>query len=666
MAFPTGWARKQKITIQSSEVSGAGSYPNFPVLITLDHLNAEIVDAGLNSALNGGGDVRFSSDSAGNTQLACEIVEFVVSATPGSRKVTIWVKVPSISTSVNTDFYIWYNKSGESLPVVSNPFGRNAVWSDYPFVSHDGGETDSTGNTTPTEIGSPTNAIGPFGTSNGAREWASKTTNAGYTTGIMNYDSFTLQAWAQPQGSIGDALIVGIGNSTFTDYVVINSATFDNDYAAYSTSAGQFMNVVGETLNSWSSLSMTLEDGVGGVYYIDGVSGDTDALFNSSAAGKTTLTCGYTGLGVQNWEGLIAEVRLRDEVFSSGWIATEYANQNTPNNFAVAGVSEAATGNTVLVVNAGGVSTGADNVILIQAHIMLNDETSHGHICDAITVIENTTLQVNDGASSLQSNISTINQLTSLDIGKSLHESLASNVDITQFHNLEIVVTSHNHLTGNISINEGVLINLVGAYHSHAVDNIILGQLSELPINAAKHTVSSNQATLTGNHILVTADVLNNIFNDIVTLTTENAFEVHSSVHGFLSSGLTLGYSVNLSVADNENEHFADRVLITQNHVMAVAQSDHNVSSSNVEIEFPVVVDETNHLLINGAPNLSQVNHLLLESGVHTHFVGISDVRVPPGVWGQLSEAIASWSINTKQPTDWVEKNQSVDDWSEK
>ncbi|MEZ5759198.1 MAG: hypothetical protein R3D86_13340 [Emcibacteraceae bacterium] len=105
MAFPTGWGRKQKITIQSSKVAGSGSHSNFPVLITLDMLDAEIVDADSNSALNGGGDIRFSTDSAGSTQIACEVVEFVTNASSGSRRCEIWVKVPSLSTSANTDIF---------------------------------------------------------------------------------------------------------------------------------------------------------------------------------------------------------------------------------------------------------------------------------------------------------------------------------------------------------------------------------------------------------------------------------------------------------------------------------------------------------------------------------------------------------------------------------
>ncbi len=39
MAFPSGWGRKQKITIQSSQVVGSGSHSDFPVLVSLDHLD---------------------------------------------------------------------------------------------------------------------------------------------------------------------------------------------------------------------------------------------------------------------------------------------------------------------------------------------------------------------------------------------------------------------------------------------------------------------------------------------------------------------------------------------------------------------------------------------------------------------------------------------------
>ena len=118
MGLFDAWGRTHPITIDNTKVIGSGSHTSFPVLITLDDLDSEVTDAGSNSALNGGGDIRFTSDEAGATWLNLDVVEFVTNATPSSQRCEMWVKVPSISTSADTTIYIWYNKTGESQPAV--------------------------------------------------------------------------------------------------------------------------------------------------------------------------------------------------------------------------------------------------------------------------------------------------------------------------------------------------------------------------------------------------------------------------------------------------------------------------------------------------------------------------------------------------------------------
>jgi hypothetical protein len=88
----------------------------------------------------GGGDLRFSSDEAGTTQLACEVVTF----TKATGDV-VWVKVPAVSTGAL--IYVWGDNTGAIQPAVDAAFGRNAVWVDYHVVTTDG-VTDRTGNTT--------------------------------------------------------------------------------------------------------------------------------------------------------------------------------------------------------------------------------------------------------------------------------------------------------------------------------------------------------------------------------------------------------------------------------------------------------------------------------------------------------------------------------------
>ena len=115
MPFPYGWGRRCKLTIDHLEVSENQS--NFPWLLHHDNLPSEMFDAdGLHPALNGGGDVRFSSDRYGYNRLSIEVKTFITDNNPDNGVAEIWVKIPSVSTSIDTDIWVWYNKSGESQP----------------------------------------------------------------------------------------------------------------------------------------------------------------------------------------------------------------------------------------------------------------------------------------------------------------------------------------------------------------------------------------------------------------------------------------------------------------------------------------------------------------------------------------------------------------------
>ncbi|VAV90374.1 hypothetical protein MNBD_ALPHA01-2045, partial [hydrothermal vent metagenome] len=131
MAFPTGWLRKCIITVPDAQISGSNI--NFPIFLTQDNFPSEMLDGGSNSALNGGGDVRFSEDAAGTVQLPCDVVSFVTGGTPSAE---IHVKLPTLNTGADKTFYVWYKKTGEVQPAVTATYGRNAVWADFIAVYH--------------------------------------------------------------------------------------------------------------------------------------------------------------------------------------------------------------------------------------------------------------------------------------------------------------------------------------------------------------------------------------------------------------------------------------------------------------------------------------------------------------------------------------------------
>jgi hypothetical protein len=120
--YNDGWAHRQKITIDNTKVSGAGSLTNFPMLITIAS------DANLASAARADGfDILFTSDD-GTTKLDHEI-ELYVTAT---GELVAWVEIPSLSATVDTDIYMYYLN-----PSAADQSNATGVWdSDYKAVYH--------------------------------------------------------------------------------------------------------------------------------------------------------------------------------------------------------------------------------------------------------------------------------------------------------------------------------------------------------------------------------------------------------------------------------------------------------------------------------------------------------------------------------------------------
>jgi len=130
------WGRKCELVIQSSQVPD--TLTNFPVLLTELTLPSEMLDAdGSYPALNGGGDIRFSSDAIGSTRLSCEIVTFTTDNNPANGTAEIWVDVPTVLSSSNTSIWVWYDSSGASQPAASAAYGSESVWdANYKGVWH--------------------------------------------------------------------------------------------------------------------------------------------------------------------------------------------------------------------------------------------------------------------------------------------------------------------------------------------------------------------------------------------------------------------------------------------------------------------------------------------------------------------------------------------------
>lgn len=333
MAFPSGWGRRCELRIQDSEVSGGLS--NFPVLITEDCLPSEMFDAdGSYPALNGGGDIRFSSDKEGTNRLSLEVVNFVTNNDPANGVAELWVKVPSISASSTTSIWVWYNKSGESQPSRSAAYGIEAVWSnDFLRVYHMGetGAVDSSpNNDTASSSGSP--SVSSSGKIGDCVDFASSTSDYLSFTQPSNQSSCAIFCWTNPDDSGDQNPLVSLnewGTGTF------HNKCEDDDYFV---SAYPWPNNLEWTRSSWSGtwarLGYTNDGADPGDWQIwgNGQSRDSGDSNISSAVMPYQINREYTN---RYGDQLIDEVFIHSDARDSDWWSAEYNNQDSPETFTI-------------------------------------------------------------------------------------------------------------------------------------------------------------------------------------------------------------------------------------------------------------------------------------------------------------------------------------------
>jgi len=358
MAFPEGWGRKCKLTIDPAKVDA--DLTDFPVLLTEDNLPEEMFDAdGSHPALNGGGDIRFSTDSLGATRLACEVVSFVTDNDPANGSAEIWVKIPSVSATVDTDFYIWYDKAGESQPAANDTYGSQNVWdSDFVGVWHlqesgngtSGEYKDSTANANHGQGGGGTSGKIPAQID---AKWGKGQDFDGSNDYILLPSSIstpignniTLSAWVKADGfGTGRGILTEIYNAG-GDANVEFGLLLGNSVAQPQRLRSGFFNGSWRLAVSPTNYTTGNWDLIWGNY-----EGTTVKLYQNITQLQThsytgSLPSGTSGWRIgrvhdsategsdYNWDGIIDECRVHKTNRTAEWMAAEWNNQDNPATF---------------------------------------------------------------------------------------------------------------------------------------------------------------------------------------------------------------------------------------------------------------------------------------------------------------------------------------------
>lgn len=322
-ANSTDWTRVYK-KIDHTKVSGSADLTNFPILIKDGNL-PDAMYAGLQTD---GKDFRITTDSAGEVEVPFEIVAIDTTA----KTCEIWAKIPTVSYTADTNLYFWYGNANAIAYDANAPFGSQAVWSAYRFVSHNGGILDSSGNTSPTNSGTSI-VSGKIGD-------ASDFTNDYINTNsdLGSYTALSLQSW------------IKTSNNTDFDNVLnkqdaseVSWATAVNSFSSYKLSF--YLRVGTTTYEILSNSAVNTDAWIKATSIWDGstmsmsINGSkqtaTQAISGTVANQTKTFNIGRRGDNVDYFTGQLDEVRVLPTAISSDWEATEYANQNDPSTFLV-------------------------------------------------------------------------------------------------------------------------------------------------------------------------------------------------------------------------------------------------------------------------------------------------------------------------------------------
>jgi len=318
---------------------GASNASNFPVLVSISNITLKTVANGghiqhaatqTSPAVTMPADLVFAADAAGSTKYAWEVESY-----DGTNGILIaWVKIPTVSHTVDTSFYMLYGDATIATAQNTGSYSPQAVWdANYVSVWHLGNTLTNSvsGGAALANTGSVPFAAGSIGQGvsfNGTSQYLSVATSP------LAAPPMTVEAWVYDQngGVMWSTLSSGIGGNWNGWYATQPGGVEDvsgNNWGGVKAVQVPF------TQNAWhhlvwqpggiSYLNM-YADGVSGVAVTSGIQApNLDSMHFAVGASHRAVDDNYE-------KGTMDEVRISNILRSADWILTEYNNQKAPGN----------------------------------------------------------------------------------------------------------------------------------------------------------------------------------------------------------------------------------------------------------------------------------------------------------------------------------------------
>ncbi|MHA2404664.1 MAG: DUF2341 domain-containing protein, partial [Candidatus Kariarchaeaceae archaeon] len=300
---------RKKITVDNTKVSGTSTLEDFPMLI-------DLYDYDLRTLVQPDGDDIAFTDVTG-TLLDYEIELFNQTYNNTHAHLVAWVRVPSLSATINTNITMYYGNS-----TLSSQENVEGVWdANFKVVHHleedpTGTIYDSTSNNNDaTSYGTMTSNDQVSGKINGALDFDGSDDYISWTTAISS-TSGTYSWWMYTHSVVGERNYIADDAyrrriSLWDDVVKIETDT-EAEYFDFTTSS--------ISANTWAHIVFVRSGDVGDLY-VDGL---WVQQVNVPGADNLTLSgIGGTSDNIRMVDGLMDEVRISNITRSFDWIATE-------------------------------------------------------------------------------------------------------------------------------------------------------------------------------------------------------------------------------------------------------------------------------------------------------------------------------------------------------
>ncbi len=331
---------RQIITMDSSITPSDRT--NFPVLVQITDQNNPI----FGNSQPDGDDIVFT-ESDGVTKLDHEIDHYKDTTT---RELDAWVRIPNLSSTVDTVLYMYYGNNS-----ISSQENENAVWdSNYVMVHHlqespaDGvtGHIDSTqyGND-----GTPMNFEDNTGTTNAIGKIGGADSFAGDNDYVTVSDSnslditneLTFEIWVKNAGGPINQIVIDKRD------VVRNPPgwwrfSMWNGQTSFQVSRDVWMSTSWTTSigdNTWHHVAGVMNGRL--QLYVDGViRRNVNNWIGNMTTNDAPLFIGKYITDVAFYIGGIDEIRISNTARSADWIAASFNNQNNPTGYLIFNTEE--------------------------------------------------------------------------------------------------------------------------------------------------------------------------------------------------------------------------------------------------------------------------------------------------------------------------------------